>query len=364
MLQIAKASKEPSWVDSPIRRDQSEFIPFFEISERYQGVFSRLFMRLSRSLFDDLTRQRVLRVLRQPEPTILDVLNQFEFFTGGEDATQTLWATFRQAFEEVLSKVITDSGQQEVKRQKFNFEFVVPPLEPDTVTKHVVAKQTDFDPFNFVGVPPNPFSLDYIKTRSFGLVQGLSEQQQLMLQRVLFDAFERGLKPVEIVNQIEIVIGLTEREAEQILRRQALQREAGLSNKQIRADSKKLSDKKLMERAQRIARTEMISAQNRGLEDTWSVAQDQGQLDKTTLKEWVEIASSPKTCPICLELGGQQVPLNTPFFSGFVGSVDRPPSHPNCRCTMVLVFSEPDLQLDTDLTNQLREMREAARLAR
>ena len=70
---------------------------------------------------------------------------------------------------------------------------------------------------------------------------------------------------------------------------------------------------------------------------SWLQASDNGVLDlNQALKEWV---TGPDgwvgiaVCPVCLELGGQRVPVLSVFSNGEA----TPPAHPNCRCNMNLV---------------------------
>jgi HK97 family phage portal protein len=101
--------------------------------------------------------------------------------------------------------------------------------------------------------------------------------------------------------------------------------------------------------AERITRTEVLKASNAGLEDAYT------QSGVVMMKEWLT-AGDP--CPICDELQGETRDLNEDFYQqGDVinytndkgepaeyelnyDSIETPPVHPNCRCTIIPVLKD------------------------
>ena len=276
-------------------------------------------------------------------PGITDLMSVFNFYTGDEqDPNQAMLLTFQTAFENLYATVITQMGNIEFGRQKWPLEFIV---------------KTSLIP-----IPANPYSLDWIREQAFELVRNLSLSQQEVLQQIFVEAYQQGLRPEAIVDQVKNVISLNPKQAQQVINLQFRQLELGVPQKQIDRNAETLADKLLTERAQLIARTEMIAAQNQGIQDSWKVARDNKLLSTSAKKEWVEISSSPRTCKICLGLGGQQVGLDETFNSDIIGAVDRPPAHPRCRCTMVLVEDDDlGLVLDDDLQQQVERLRNTPR---
>lgn len=82
------------------------------------------------------------------------------------------------------------------------------------------------------------------------------------------------------------------------------------------------------DRAEMIARTEVMTAANEGLAQSWDQAIKSGLLTGKENKVWIATAGC---CDGCDELDGEEVPLNDDFSIG-----DDPPAHPSCRCTMGL----------------------------
>jgi len=87
-----------------------------------------------------------------------------------------------------------------------------------------------------------------------------------------------------------------------------------------------------------IARTEMITAVNEGLQQSWQEAQDQGMLPKSAVKVWLTTPDD-RQCPICEELDGQEQPLDGMFEVPGTGEfVSGPTAHPQCRCALAIDF--------------------------
>ena len=101
-------------------------------------------------------------------------------------------------------------------------------------------------------------------------------------------------------------------------------------------------------RAENIARTEVLAAQNIGQLLSWVQAADQGLLDLSRAeKEWVVGPDGWRgvaVCDICLGLAGERTTVQGLFSNGEIS----PPAHPSCRCTMNLIpladLDEPEIE--------------------
>jgi hypothetical protein len=77
-----------------------------------------------------------------------------------------------------------------------------------------------------------------------------------------------------------------------------------------------------------------MQAANDGQLDAWDQAQEAGLLTGDEKKEWITTPDD-RICPICDDMDGEQVGLDEEFdVDG--DSLDGPPAHPNCRCTVGL----------------------------
>jgi Phage Mu protein F like protein len=156
------------------------------------------------------------------------------------------------------------------------------------------------------------------------------------LARVLTDPTRGRLTPADL----EPLIGLTSRDARAVdrLRGETLGRalEAGLPQGRAQAKANQVAAQAarryLRARAQLIARTETIRAQELTRHLTWDRLVREGHLPATLVVEW-STAEDAKVCELCDPLDGDQVPLGGKFEGGYA----HPPRHPACRCTTVLV---------------------------
>lgn len=80
-------------------------------------------------------------------------------------------------------------------------------------------------------------------------------------------------------------------------------------------------------RAELIARTEIMTAANEGQRQSWDQAVDAGLLSGTERREWI---ATETACPLCLALNGSTAKLGESYPAG---GGDGPPLHPRCRCT-------------------------------
>jgi hypothetical protein len=157
------------------------------------------------------------------------------------------------------------------------------------------------------------------------------------LARVLTDPTRGRLTPADL----EPLIGLTSRDARAVdrLRGETLARalEAGFPQARAQATADQVAARAarryLRARAQLIARTETIRAQELTRHLTWDRLQREGALPLALQVQWL-VADTPTVCEVCQPLDGQTVPLGGKFEPG---GFAHPPAHPNCRCVTTLV---------------------------
>jgi hypothetical protein len=192
-------------------------------------------------------------------------------------------------------------------------------------------------------VPVNPKSVAWARERGAALVRDISREARKVVRGVVARSLERGERADAMARRIRRAVGLLEREEAAVERRRELLLSQGVPERRAEQLSDKYADELLSARATRIARTETIAAQNRGLLDSWRAASDAGALPPV-VRVWVSAPPSDnpgRPCPICLELDGQETPLDEPFQSAQLGeAVMAPPSHPGCRCTQTLRRAE------------------------
>jgi len=161
------------------------------------------------------------------------------------------------------------SGQAEVRRLKLPMVFQI-------------EKQQGVPT-----VPINPYSLAWVQLQAGKLIAQISNSQRQTLRNVIFDGFSQGKRAEAILAEIQDAIGLLPREHAAVARRRTLHEDAGLPKDRVKDLTDKYHDQLLKKRAQRIARTETISAQAQGRNNAWRLAKESGALPPDVVRVWV-----------------------------------------------------------------------------
>jgi hypothetical protein len=197
-------------------------------------------------------------------------------------------------------------------------------------------------------VKVNPASVDWARTRGSKLITDISESTRKVVRNVVARGLERGQRAESMAAAIQRAIGLSERDEAAVDRRREQLTGQGLDEGKADALSDQYADQLLEQRAIRIARTETVAAQNRGLLDGWREARDAGDLPVKVKRYWISAPPSPnpnRPCVVCVELDGQEVGLDEPYHSEELDEdLESAPAHPSCRCTQGLKAADGDAE--------------------
>ena len=187
----------------------------------------------------------------------------------------------------------------------------------------------------------NPYVQPWIEAHAAELVSQVTAETKQAIRAVIADAFNRGLPPRKAALAMRNLVGLTEKDAKTVMRYwQTVTAEGNRTAQAANALADKYAQKLLQRRADLIARTEIVTSANAGVQSSWRQAQSEGFLLPTTLQEWIAAVGSPRTCAECIAMDGQRVPVGEPFISAR-GPVSGPALHPNCRCAVSLYTPIP-----------------------
>lgn len=188
----------------------------------------------------------------------------------------------------------------------------------------------------------NPFVNTWINNHTAELVAQVTDETRRAIRSVITEAFQNGDPPRKAAMRIRSMIGLTDRDAKAVMRRwKELSADSSITEARVAKMTDEYAQSLLRRRALNIARTETVTAANRGVQIAWQEAQRQGSLLPGVHQEWIAAVDSPRTCAVCLELDSQQVPVGQPFYSPSLGRfLLSPPAHPSCRCAVGLVRVE------------------------
>lgn len=190
----------------------------------------------------------------------------------------------------------------------------------------------------------DPRAIQWAETRAGAMIEQIQAEALASVRGVIAGVLRNGGGVARATTGIERVIGLHDRWQQAVNNYynkevQRLSRTRGAETAVLEAQQSALvyRDQLIRARAEMIARTEILAAQNIGLMLSWYQAADQGLLDLNTAeKEWVVGPDGWKgieVCESCQEMAGQRVPVTSLFSNGEIS----PPRHPNCRCTMNLI---------------------------
>lgn len=180
----------------------------------------------------------------------------------------------------------------------------------------------------------NPLATAAAERTAAAMVTQVTRQTRDAIRAVITRSFREGLTPRAAAKLIRPLIGLTERQSTAVLNRRAKQQAAGWTAERIEKDAARYTQALLRQRAEMIARTEVIRASTDGKIAAWQQAQARGELGADLRKTWI-VTPDDKLCPICAPLDGKQAPVAGTFATD-VGDVQGPPAHPNCRCAVGL----------------------------
>jgi len=179
----------------------------------------------------------------------------------------------------------------------------------------------------------NVGAAEWVSANALSAANNEGIRQRKRIIRVLADGVRDGANPYEIATHLVRSIGLTSLQAQWLANRETKWRAQGMSQRKINGRLKKFKLELRTNRAEVIARTEVLRANNAATVLSSRAMQAAGMIGES-LKEWVTIVVGP--CPVCEPLDGARVRLDDMFLTSS-GPSDFPPLHPNCRCNVVVI---------------------------
>lgn len=197
-----------------------------------------------------------------------------------------------------------------------------------------------------IALPISTRSKKWITDQSSKLIVQITDDVRNNARTIVSNSYKQNLHPDAIKTKLGQAVGLNDRLAGAVSKRYdatfVAATKAGQSVEDARARATEVADKYSDElidyRGEMIARTEGKEAQSIAQEDSWDAAEEAGMMPDDTQKEWITLFDE-RTSEECKAMNGQVVPLDEDFDSEDIGNVERPPLHPNCRCTIGLVFA-------------------------
>lgn len=192
----------------------------------------------------------------------------------------------------------------------------------------------------------NPYVVPSAQKRVGWLIQEVRNGTNVGLQKAVAEVIERSytqkLGWQRAAREIRGMVGLRPDQVSAVNKLAARLFEGGMTGERLTKRIARESAKRLKYRADMIARTEMARAVNDGRHSAWKTAKDRNLFaGREVFVEWVA-GLTDRTCPICADLHGSQVPLGEEFSGSPLGEAELsvygeiPPIHPLCRCVTIL----------------------------
>jgi len=172
------------------------------------------------------------------------------------------------------------------------------------------------------------------------LVRYVSESIQENLRQIIRDQIEGVITRDEARRRIRQQVGLLPQHALAVQNLESNLLASGMSIAQAQAQAAAYAERLLRYRAEMISRTEVARAASVGQQEYWEQLADDGFLPPNTLRKWI-VTPDEKLCEICGPMDDLLIPLDGFWNLNNGDQVYYPTdSHPNCRCSMGLVFPD------------------------
>jgi SPP1 gp7 family putative phage head morphogenesis protein len=180
---------------------------------------------------------------------------------------------------------------------------------------------------------PNVSAAQAAERTAARFVTGVTAETRKAIRTAISQSFTQGRTVREVAKDIKPLIGLADRQVRAVNRYRRDLTAKGAKN--VEAKARTYAERLLKQRAELIARTEIIKASTDGKIAAWKDARVKGLLSNRLVKTWI-VTPDDRLCPVCAPLDGVQALIDAPFHTS-AGDVIGPPAHPRCRCTVGLV---------------------------
>lgn len=290
------------------------------VTARHYEALTRAFLDASGATIGDAEEAELTEALsRRDVRAAVQVIPDFD--THPSLITERAKTIFRRLFDRmvpVYAEIVRDAGNAQAKRNGWALEYFVPSL---AVEKADYAKTR-------VAI-----DLAWVRQQAAKRVVEVTREQKQVLRQIVSESLRTDKRSTVVVRDIKRVVGLTSRELQAVANKRDKLQEQGKSPAKVDREVARYAEKLHTLRAQRIARTESVSAETQGSMAAWKDAQSDGLIEPDAAREWI---ASTAACDVCSVMDGQRVGLNEKFKLPDGTFVEGPPGHPNCVCGLVL----------------------------
>lgn len=186
----------------------------------------------------------------------------------------------------------------------------------------------------------NREALDWATRRSAGLVTGVDNTMRRNIQMLVANSVAGRATPQQLARQLYDFIPLLPSHTAALLKQEASLVAQGVPRKKAQEQLQDTARRYRRYRANNIARTETITANNYGVNAYFAQKQEKGYLPGSAVRVWIATRDD-RTCPRCVPMHGKTSPIDGVWKgpgpkAGTESILSFPPLHPSCRCTLAL----------------------------
>lgn len=186
-----------------------------------------------------------------------------------------------------------------------------------------------------IPVTQQQYAANWAKSNAVRLASDLSASMKATLRDEIERGLREGISVDALSNRLRDVLPLDQRSAQAVANYRDSLVQGGMARGIVRQRVGEYRLRLVAQRAQTIARTEVMSALNAGQMQSWEVATSKGLVSPAARKVWI-VTKDDRLCPTCKTMGRNKVALHQKFETP-LGAMEGPPMHPNCRCTIGMV---------------------------
>lgn len=165
------------------------------------------------------------------------------------------------------------------------------------------------------------------------LITNISDETRAGVRALVVRSIRDGIPPLDAAKLIRSQIGMNAPQALAAANYRDELTQQGLSSDRIDRAMEFYAAKKVRDRADTIARTEVLGALNAGAQASWQQAMRRGLMGRGARKIFITTPDEI-LCKQCAPMNKQSQPINKPFVTPSGKHIMYPPVHPRCRCTM------------------------------
>lgn len=182
----------------------------------------------------------------------------------------------------------------------------------------------------------NPAAVAWMAEHGATLIREITDETRAGVRTIVQSTLGQSMSLPELQRRLRGLVGLTERQSQSVANVIERARASGMNDAAAWREGYAHAKAQIAYRAELIARTETITAANKGQQLLWQQAVDSGQLGTDRMEQMWIATKGERTCPICGDLHQTRAPIGGTFKGGYTG----PTAHPNCRCAVGLVQRE------------------------